>query len=169
MQVTSRAFGRYPSADFDTAVISPQLQSSFLPHHLYRSYNLADYLTISFVSISSYQTPKEHLRRLAFGSLKGTFHATRPRRPSKLSSAKLRPREHIATSSTTSRLPSPALTSLPELESALFKLQQSTLDLHTTGLPHKDLSRALPFLGEDSTGSRHQSLVRLGFAPFKPP
>jgi len=66
-------------------------------------------------------------------------------------------------------LPPPGVDS-SEVERALFDLHQtSSLDLDLPQLPHKSQFGVLPFPGEDSASSRQQSLVHLGFAPFKPP
>ena len=61
------------------------------------------------------------------------------------------------------------LTSSNDLQRVLFELQDSPFQSPTPQLPHKSHLGVLPFPGEDSDESRHLSLVRLGFAPFKPP
>ena len=97
--------------------------------------------------------------------IKGIF-PIRPRRPATKSPIRLHPFERTATSPTPFH---PLLVASSEVIRVLFDLSPNTLEVEeTTQLPHKSFSGVLPFAGEDS-GARHQGLIALGFAPFKPP
>nr|POE51512.1 hypothetical protein CFP56_25719 [Quercus suber] len=110
-----------------------------------------------------------HPARLAFESLKGLLSSSRLRRPTNVQLVKVPPFGHTQTSSTASHL-HPHLLAPAHTADLLFELFQTTpSDNEPTQLPHKSFFGVLPFVGEDSTRSRHPGQLRLGFAPFKPP
>ena len=158
---------RRPSANLDTALRTQHSNSSsctttYIPYKLYNTSTYSHHL-----SDLIHNQPIRHPRLWVQSSKAPSTH-TLPSQPSNKSSAKLHPHEPTGTS-TTANHPLP-VSAIQELQLLLSEFLHPTLDALLDQLPHKSHRGVLPpFPGEDSARSRHQSLVRLGFAPFKPP